>query len=672
MKKSVKKLISLMLVLAVLVTSMLVSGVSADTATPGPMQTVLLKALHLTEDQKRAFNTTLNTAETDIPAAVSSMQSLFSEISEDDATDALEKYKSLTSDQKSNIQIAVLAFDLNEIPNISSLGFSTIVGKVNTELTGSASNNDGINLLVQVIKYLNYVSKNGAYVTDKTSDTTKISFVYNSSDPLVAMAKSSVNDLIGVMETIKAKVTGKTGATAFDKLLNYTADVINTAPNTEIAALKTYLNSINDSYYQPYVPTSSGSTGSTGSTTPVNNTGTVSVGATVTGPTAKVTADQIKIADVTAAADAVIAKAAEAAKKGEKFEKKLSLEFDVKGAANVDLALPGDLFTKVKEKGLEKIEIKAGDAQIAVAPDFTADLKDAKSVNFKVNKVSVTDDMKAKLSDEQKKLIAGNETIFNFDAAVVAADGKEKKLTSFDKALTIKLKYELKAGEDKDKITVLYLAADGTIQNMVGRYDETTKEVIFETKHFSTYMVKNVVVSFNDVKANAWYKKQAESLAAKGIVGGRGGNNFAPDANVTRAEFMVMLVKAMGAYDETATCSFTDVSKDAWYYTYVASAVKAGITSGIGNNKFGPNDNITRQDMAVMLVNALGDKTIDNADKYLTASDANTISAYAKNAVALCVKNEFMVGSGDKLTPKATSTRAMAASVVYKFFNFIY
>ncbi len=660
MKRTVKKVLSLMLVLAVLMTSMVVSSVSAATTTD-PMQTVLLSALHLNSADKVQFNNILNTAESNIDTAASDMNELFPQISEADAKAALAKYKALTDAQKSKIQASVLLFSLNTLSNADTQSFPTIVEKVNTQLTGDATNRDGISLLVQVIEYLNFVGKNGAYATDKASDTAKIAFVYNSNDTVVAMAKESVNALISLMETIQAKLTGRTEATAFDKLLGYTADVINSAPNTEIASLKSYLNGINDAYYQPVTSTGSSGGGSSAPVTPANTNGTISVTAVVNGTTAKVTADQIKLADIIAAADAVIAKAG---------EKKLVLEFDVKGATSLDLALPADLFTKIKEKGLEKVEIKAGDAQIILAPDFT-DLKDAKAVNFKFEKLAVNDTFKAKLSDEQKKLLTGNDTIFDISAAIITTDGKEKQLTDFNKALTIKVKYDLKAGESKDMLTTLYLAADGTVQNMVGRYDESAKLAAFNTKHFSTYMVKNMVISFNDVKANAWYKNQAESLAAKGIVGGRGGNNFAPDANVTRAEFMVMLVKAMGAYDKNATCSFTDVSKDAWYYTYVASAVQAGITTGIGNNKFGPNNYITRQEMAVMLTNALSDKTIDNADKYLTASDAKSIASYAKNAMALCVKNEFMVGSNNKLTPKATSTRAMAAAVIYKYFNFV-
>ena len=699
MKKSVKKVLSLMLVLAVLLTSIVVNSVSAAGASD-PMQTALFKALHLSTEDKGKFNTILNSAESNIDSAASEMNGLFPEITVADAQRALEKYKSLTDPQKNRIQAAILVFNLNEISNASSLGFPTIVEIVNTELTGDPANNDGISLMIQVIKYLNMAGKNGAYVTDAGSDNTKMTFIYNSSDALVAYAKDSVNDLISSMGTIQTKIAGRTEATDFDKLLGYTADTINSAPDPEIAALKSYLNGINDSYYQPATSggngtggngtggsgTSGGGTGgggtggggtgvSGGSSAPVtatNNTGAVLVSAIITGTIAKVTADQVKIADVTAVADAILAKAAEAAKQGEKFEKKLVLEVDVKGAASLDLALPADLFSKIKEKGLDTVEVKAGEVLITLAPDFTAALKDAKVIKLIVDKLTVTDSFKAKLSDEQKKLLVGNDTVFDFKAVVITADGKEKKLTSFDKALTIKVKYALKAGESKDKLTVLYLAEDGTVENMAGRYDDTAKLAVFNTKHFSTYMIKNVTVTFHDINAGAWYKNQAESLAAKGIVGGKGDNNFAPGANVTRAEFMVMLVKAMGAYDKDATCSFTDVSKDSWYYTYVASAVKAGITNGVGNNKFGPNNNITRQEMAVMITNALSDKTIDNADKYLTASDANTISSYARNAMALCVKNEFMTGSNNKLTPKATATRAMAAAVIYKYFNFVY
>lgn len=715
MKKSLRKVVSLVLVIAVLMTSMLV--VSAVPVTRDPMQTVLFDALKLSLTQKEAFNSALSKAATDLDGAAADMKVIFPTLSVADAKLALEKYKGLDDDQKALIQASVLAFSLNPVNASEITEFGTIVSTVNKELTGDQANNDGISLMIQIIKYLNKSGKNGAYVTDLSSDTSKIAFVYSPSDYLVALAMTSVESLIGVMDTLNAKISSSSGSTTFDKLLSYTASKINEAPAVEIKALKEYLKAINPSYYQPYVaPGGGGTTTPTPTPTPtpaaeknieealkdlttanpdngaaanelkkqleaaiqneIAKAGTTSVTPTVVGTTATVTADQIKVSDIVAKAEAVIAKAAEIAKvtgsTDAKIEKKVVIDVDTKDVANVNVQLQAELFAKVQEKGIDKVEIASGDIKLSVAPDFAADVKSAKTVSFDIKKVAVTDELKAKMTDEQKTLLASNATVLDFNAAVTAADGTEKKITKFDKKLTIKVKYSLKEGEDKDKITVLYFADDGSIKNMIGRYDAVSGEVVFETDHFSTYVVKNLVKRFGDVASSAWYKSQVESLASKGIVEGRAGNNFVPNGNVTRAEFVTMLVKAKGVYDENAEVDFDDVSKDEWFYTYVASAVKANIVSGVGNNKFAPNSLITREEMAVMLANALGEKTVENASKYLKASDANKISSFAKNGVALCVKNDFLVGSKNKLDPKGKATRGMAAVVVYKYFNFIY
>lgn len=711
MKRSLKKVLSLTLVIAVLITSMMISSVGA--ATTNPMQTVLLSALHLSDSGKVSFNAALTDANTNIDTAAGEIHAILPAISTADAKQALQKYIALTPTQQGRIQAGITLFTLNTY-NLTSANFPTIISKVNTELTGSASNNDGIYLMIQVIEYLNAADQNGAYVTDKASDPSKLAFVYDSSNSLVALAKTSVNDLIDAMETIKAKINGRSEATAFDQLLGYTADVVNTAPAAEITALKTYLNNIDDNYYRPYVaPVVTPTVTPTPTPTPlpekaddvleeilnanpdqsgadqkelldklgsilqeeVAQAGTVAVAPTVVGTKATVTADQIKTDDVLAKANAAIAKAEELAKAvgtaKVDLEKKVVIDVGTTAAASVSVGLTSELLTKVKEKGIEKVEIATGDVKLSVAPDFVKEAKDSKSVSFEINKVAVTDDLKAKMSDEQKALLKDNATVLDFNAAVVSASGTETKVTEFDKPIVIKVKYTLKAGESKDKITVLYLADDGSVQNMVGRYDENTGEVVFHTKHFSTYVVTVVNKTFNDIASGAWYKTQAEALAAKGIVAGRAGNNFAPDANITRAEFVTMLVKVAGVYDQTATASFSDVSKDAWYYTYVASAVKAGIAGGVGNGKFDPNSLITREQMAVMIANVLGEK-VDNTSTYLKASDADKISSYATNAMAVCAKNEFLVGSNNKLDPKGKATRAMAAVVVYKYFNYVY
>lgn len=666
---SLKKILSLVLVLAILCTSLIVSSVGA--ATTNPMQKVLVEGLQLNLSAKLTFVGALETAmsneEADIIAARNTIYGLFpaGTFADDSDVEAAVREFAAIEDSKAQEDLItnIIAFNF-ESKNFKGKGFDTIVSKLNRMLTGEADNGgtqDGVSLIIEGIVSLNIIQENGVYVQDGTSNSNYIDFVCNPTSPSFTKAMNSFSSLVQYMDFISEKIApfGTSSTPAFEKLLLYAESVINVQeiPAAERTALKTYLNDIDPDYYKETV-TGGGTTTTPpadSGTTVSNGKATVPVTPTISGDIATVTPDKIN-------PDTVLAAAGTA--------KEIDIVIDTKNAKKVNAGLPADLLTKAKAKGVEKIEIKTSDVSLGFAPDFAAEAKDAKSVSFTIDKVTVTDEIKAKMSDEQKALLTGNDTILDFKAAVVAADGTEKQLSNFSKPITIKVKYTLKAGENKDNITVLYLADDGTIKNMVGKYDEATGEIIFATKHFSTYIVKSVVKTFTDIKDGAYYKAAAEALAAKGVVEGKTTTTFVPDVNVTRAEFVKMLVLASGAYDENATSSFNDVKKGAWYYSYVASAVNAGIAGGIGNNNFGPNNLITRQEMATMIANAMGVKSVDDAASYLNAPDADKVSSFAKTGMALSVKNGFILGINGKLEPLGKATRAMAATVIYRYFNF--
>jgi len=170
---------------------------------------------------------------------------------------------------------------------------------------------------------------------------------------------------------------------------------------------------------------------------------------------------------------------------------------------------------------------------------------------------------------------------------------------------------------------------------------------------------------YTDVTAVfSWADESIAKLTAKGVVEGIGDRKFNPQGAVTREEFIKMLVNALQISDLTATTSFTDVPQDSWYYIYVASAEKAGITQGMGDGSFGVGRTITRQDMITMVYRAvikLGRGV--NRGSQIQISDYASISDYAKEAV------NYMNGAippiySPMLAPTATATRAEAAYVI--------
>lgn len=144
---------------------------------------------------------------------------------------------------------------------------------------------------------------------------------------------------------------------------------------------------------------------------------------------------------------------------------------------------------------------------------------------------------------------------------------------------------------------------------------------------YALLLDKNVTITktFSDVEDDAWYATAVNTMASLGMLGGYPDGTFRPDAPITRAEFAAIALAF--AYDPaSASCSYTDVSANAWYYTYVAQATTYGWIGGYPDGSFRPNNSITRAEVAVIVNNMLGrsaDKSyIDrNADELVSFVD---------------------------------------------------
>lgn len=172
---------------------------------------------------------------------------------------------------------------------------------------------------------------------------------------------------------------------------------------------------------------------------------------------------------------------------------------------------------------------------------------------------------------------------------------------------------------------------------------------------------------FSDLSGYEWAKDSIVDLYKKGIVSGMGEDKFEPSGLVTREQFAKMLVTACGMYNPEDECNFGDVDKQAWYGSYVASAVKHGIVFGESEQIFGTGKNVTRQDMAAMVCRAAAIKGADTRAELPTAfEDDNDISEYAKEAVYFLKNAGVMSGKGNNcFAPKEYATRAEAAKLIY-------
>jgi len=279
---------------------------------------------------------------------------------------------------------------------------------------------------------------------------------------------------------------------------------------------------------------------------------------------------------------------------------------------------------------------------------------------------------KSKLPDEVREAIGDRPLI----QLTLSIDGNPVNWSNPDALVTVNIPYTPTEEElaNPEGIVVWYIDGSGnTVCVLNGRYNPETGTVTFTTTHFSYYAVNFRLVSFKDVAEDAWYSKAVSFIAARDITFGTGEGYYSPDAEVTRAQFLVMMMRTYGiAPDEKPEENFADAG-NTWYTGYLASARRLGISVGIGDNLFAPDKIITRQEMFTMLYNAL--KVIDqlpegNLGKTLSDfSDADEIAQWAKDAIKLLVETGMVKGSGDMLLPTDTTTRAQMAQMFYNLIS---
>ncbi|OPX87644.1 MAG: Endo-1,4-beta-xylanase A precursor [Pelotomaculum sp. PtaB.Bin013] len=241
--------------------------------------------------------------------------------------------------------------------------------------------------------------------------------------------------------------------------------------------------------------------------------------------------------------------------------------------------------------------------------------------------------------------------------------------------VTVSVSYKPAAEEymNPEYITVWHIDGNGDVVAVPnGRYNPETGKVTFNTTHFSNYAVVYVNKTFHDMGDFAWAKKPVEVLASKGIINGTSGTTFSPAEGMTRADYLVLLVKTL---DLTAKFNdnFDDVKQGDYFYEAVGTARKLGIAAGSGNNEFNPNKVISRKDMIAFTERALelvkkisATGSCADPDKF---EDKSEISNHAVNSVAALAKEGLITGDELKINPSESVTRAEAAVFLYRIYN---
>ena len=175
-------------------------------------------------------------------------------------------------------------------------------------------------------------------------------------------------------------------------------------------------------------------------------------------------------------------------------------------------------------------------------------------------------------------------------------------------------------------------------------------------------------LSFYDIQGH-WAERAICAMAEAGIVNGYADGGFHPEAFVTRAEFVKMLVEMLDVSSPGGQ-RFADVAPGAWFYPYVYAAADCGLVKGVADDRFAPDVHITRENVAVIL-----HRVLTGRDTPLTESkdfaDADQISGYAKDAVAQLAGVGIIEGADGYFLPQGDLSRAEAATLLYRVSNFL-
>lgn len=176
--------------------------------------------------------------------------------------------------------------------------------------------------------------------------------------------------------------------------------------------------------------------------------------------------------------------------------------------------------------------------------------------------------------------------------------------------------------------------------------------------------------TFSDISGHA-NQAAIEALAARGIITGKGGGRFDPDATMTRAEFAAIIVRALGLTPRTSD-AFTDVSASQWYAPYIGTAHTYGIINGVGGGKFNPGGTITRQEAAAMVARSARLCGMDTAlseteQRNILApfADYTTVASWARESMAFCYGEGILDGSDLNVNPTRPILRCEIAQMLY-------
>ncbi len=351
----------------------------------------------------------------------------------------------------------------------------------------------------------------------------------------------------------------------------------------------------------------------------------------------------------------------DAAEKNDMTDITIKAETD-EDITGVSISLPRKSVSEIRQSGLTMtVETPKGNLSFDdKSLEAIADASTDRTVTIEINTVDISS-----MPEEMQKELKG---AVIFELNVIVGD---KKVTKLGGTVTGALPYTLKDGERADNVVVVHVSDDGTITELNTVYDEKRGMAVFTTDHFSCYAVlARALQGYVDVSEDAWYYDEVMYVTENGLMNGTSETEFSPEGNMTRAMLVTVLYRLDGEPEVTGTNSFTDVKDDVWYTDAVIWASENSIVGGYSEGLFGTNDNVTREQIALILYRYAGYKGYDvtSSAELTVYADSGNISPWATAAISWATAEGLITGLTETtLVPSGSATRAQVAAILMRF-----
>ncbi|NLB80099.1 MAG: hypothetical protein GX800_00445 [Clostridiaceae bacterium] len=352
--------------------------------------------------------------------------------------------------------------------------------------------------------------------------------------------------------------------------------------------------------------------------------------------------------------------------------------YNLKGTINrdEDITNPDDICAEIsvtvrKRSSAHKITSQLTMSNVTVGyvvETFTVSVKNNENSVFLTDEILKNETDNLKLCFDDVNLTLDNDTVSKIKASAhrkvsVVRNGDVLSVNVCGlpdicafveaKATDIKDKNEFNAVvvKDGDIVTNSYIEGDYVIFNLKGNGD---------------YKLETRSYSFADTD-NSWAKDYISFVAVRNMISGTGNYRFAPEQYVTRAEFLKMILSAFGINPGEKTYTALDFSKDDWFAPYVGFAMENKIVKGYENGTFRPNNEISREEMIVMLNNCMKYLGVSLSADKIDFTDKILISDWAKDAISNVISAGLITGKDDgRLDPLNKANRAECAVVMMR------